>query len=258
MSTRKIVLTVIFEIIAIFSFSYFIVMVRYAGIGTSFAFVWLGMALFFAVCGAAVFILGKRNVSFPPAVKVVISVLAAAIIILFAVVEGMIISGMKEKTNEQYDYVIVLGARVRGTTVTKSLRKRLDKAFEYIEKNDNTILVLSGGQGNGEDVSEAQAMYDYLVQKGVDKSRLLLEDKSTSIVENIEYSMKIIEKNSQNATVEVGFITNNFHVFRAELVCRNMGYDIKGIPAKSDNKLLVNYMFREFFALVKYKITGNI
>ena len=122
---------------------------------------------------------------------------------------------MKEKTNEQYDYVIVLGARVRGTTVTKSLRKRLDKAFEYIEKNDNTILVLSGGQGNGEDVSEAQAMYDYLVQKGVDKSRLLLEDKSTSTVENIEYSMKIIEKNSQNATVEVGFITNNFHVFRA-------------------------------------------
>ncbi len=258
MSTRKIVLTVIFEIIAIFSFSYFIVMVRYAGIGTSFAFVWLGMALFFAVCGAAGFILGKRNVSFPPAVKVVISVLAAAIIILFAVVEGMIISGMKEKTNEQYDYVIVLGARVRGTTVTKSLRKRLDKAFEYIEKNDNTILVLSGGQGNGEDVSEAQAMYDYLVQKGVDKSRLLLEDKSTSTVENIEYSMKIIEKNSQNDTVEVGFITNNFHVFRAELVCRNMGYDIKGIPAKSDNKLLVNYMFREFFALVKYKITGNI
>lgn len=258
MSTRKIVLTVIFEIIAIFSFSYFIVMVRYAGIGTSFAFVWLGMALFFAVCGVAVFILGKRNVSFPPAVKVVISVLAAAIIILFAVVEGMIISGMKEKTNEQYDYVIVLGARVRGTTVTKSLRKRLDKAFEYIEKNDNTILVLSGGQGNGEDVSEAQAMYDYLVQKGVDKSRLLLEDKSTSTVENIEYSMKIIENNSQNATVEVGFITNNFHVFRAELVCRNMGYDIKGIPAKSDNKLLVNYMFREFFALVKYKITGNI
>lgn len=138
--------------------------------------------------------MGKRNVSLPPAVKVVISVLAAAIIILFAVVEGMIISGMKEKTNEQYDYVIVLGARVRGTTVTKSLRKRLDKAFEYIEKNDNTILVLSGGQGNGEDVSEAQAMYDYLVQKGVDKSRLLLEDKSTSTVENIEYSMKIIEK----------------------------------------------------------------
>lgn len=83
-------------------------------------------------CGG--FYSGKRNVSFPPAVKVVISVLAAAIIILFAVVEGMIISGMKEKTNEQYDYVIVLGARVRGTTVTKSLRKRLDKAFEYIEK----------------------------------------------------------------------------------------------------------------------------
>lgn len=134
MSTRKIVLTVIFEIIAIFSFSYFIVMVRYAGIGTSFAFVWLGMALFFAVCGAAVFILGKRNVSLPPAVKVVISVLAAAIIILFAVVEGMIISGMKEKTNEQYDYVIVLGARVRGTTVTKSLRKDLIRLSNILKK----------------------------------------------------------------------------------------------------------------------------
>lgn len=97
-------------------------------------------------------------------------------------------------------------------------------------------------------------MYDYLVQKGVDKSRLLLEDKSTSTVENIEYSMKIIEKNSQNATAKVGFITNNFHVFRAELVCRNMGYDIKGIPAKSDNKLLVNYMFREFLLWLNIKL----
>lgn len=88
----------------------------------------------FAVCGAAVFILGKRNVSLPPAVKVVISVLAAAIIILFAVVEGMIISGMKEKTNEQYDYVIVLGARVRGTTVTKSLRKDLIRLSNILKK----------------------------------------------------------------------------------------------------------------------------
>lgn len=258
MNTRKIVLMVIFEIIALLSFSYFIVMVSYAGLRTSFAFVWLGMALFFAACGAAVIILGKRNVSLPPAVKIVISVLAAAIIILFAVVEGMVISGMKEKTDEQYDYVIVLGARVKGTTVTKSLRKRLDKALEYVEKDDNTVLVLSGGQGSGEDVSEAQAMYDYLVEKGADKSRLLLEDKSTSTVENIKYSMKIIEEDSGNADVKVGFITNNFHVFRAELVCRNMGYDIKGIPAKSDNKLLINYMFREFFALVKYKISGNI
>ena len=61
MSTRKIVLTIIFEIIAILSFSYFIVMVRYAGIGTSFAFVWLGMALFFAVCGAAGFFFWKKS-----------------------------------------------------------------------------------------------------------------------------------------------------------------------------------------------------
>ena len=154
--------------------------------------------------------------------------------------------------------IIAKKENVKLVIVGKGDKQYIDKIFEYIEKNDNTILVLSGGQGSGEDVSEAQAMYDYLVQKGVDKSRLLLEDKSTSTVENIEYSMKIIEKNSQNATAKVGFITNNFHVFRAELVCRNMGYDIKGIPAKSDNKLLVNYMFREFFALVKYKITGNI
>ena len=92
------------------------------------------------------------------------------------------------------DYLIVLGARVKEDGLSKSLKSRLDKAIDYLEENPGTVLVLSGGQGEDEPVSEAAAMRDYLVFNGVSERQLILETRSFSTVENIAYSRIAIEE----------------------------------------------------------------
>mgnify|MGYP002248354891 FL=1 len=110
-----------------------------------------------------------------------------------AMICTLVFLGVASEEEPGLDYVIVLGAKVKEHTVSNSLKKRLDKAIDYAQKNPETYLVLSGGKGADEPISEAQAMYKYLVYNGVRPEQLLLEDRSASTVENIAYSRLVIE-----------------------------------------------------------------
>ncbi len=252
------IITIIFGVLALVCMVYYIIMVSYASIHTAFASVWLIMVIALAIIAAAAFFIHRKHIRIPVGVKITLCTLVGIGIAFFIFIEGLVISGMNSKPKEKLDYVIVLGAQVRGTRLTKSLRKRLETACDYLEQNDNTIAIVSGGQGSGEDISEAQCMYDYLIEQGIDSNRIYMENKSTNTDENIEYSMSIINDLSNNSAENIGIITNNFHIYRTVAVCRQKGYDVTGIPAGSDDVLLINYMFREFFAIVKYKAMGLI
>ncbi len=249
---------IIFGILALFCLVYWCIMVGYAGIGTAFAPVWFAAFVFLAAAAVVGILDYKKIWHVPAALKRGFVIFISLCFIFFAVVEGMVVSGMTGKPQENLDYVIVLGAQVRGTRITNSLRKRLEAAKEYLDENPDTIAIVSGGQGSGEDLSEAQCMYDYLVENGISPDRIIMEDKSTNTDENIEFSMNIIEAGYQGTAPSIGVITNNFHVYRTVKVCEKKGYDVSGIPAESDRILFVNYMVREFFALVQYKLSGRI
>lgn len=252
---------IIFVVLALICFVYWCVMVNYAGIGTAFAPVWFAAFIFFTLAAVAGFLNYRKIWNIPMGIKRGFIIFVSLCFIFFFVVEGFIVSGMVQKTQNNLDYIIVLGAQVRGTKITKSLKKRLETAKEYLDANPDTIAVVSGGQGEGEDLSEAQCMYDYLVENGIDPDRIIIEDESANTDENIEFSMKLIKKDygaeSENVP-SIGVVTNNFHVFRTVKVCEKKGYDVTGIPASSDNILFINYMVREFFAVVKYKLSGSI
>ena len=102
--------------------------------------------------------------------------------------------GAASSDEQNLDYVIVLGAKVKEEGISKSLKARLDKAIEYSQDNPGTVLILSGGQGSDEPVSEAKAMFEYLSYNGVPKDKMVLETFSTSTVENIAYSKVLIDK----------------------------------------------------------------
>lgn len=250
--------TVIFGILFVVSFSYYVMMISYAGIHTAFASVWLFMSIVFLVLAVISLLSHKNIIKLPVALKVTFFSLISVFLICFLIVEGLVASKMRSKGAKDLDYVIVMGAKVRGTVITKTLKKRLETAYDYLKNNPGTIAVLSGGQGEGEDMSEAQAMYEYLISKGIKADRLIKEDKSVNTDENIEFSMKKISEHSQKENASVGIITSNFHVYRTEKVCAKKGYKLQGIAAPSDNRLIVNYMFREFFAVTKYKIFNQI
>ena len=118
-----------------------------------------------------------------------------------------------------YDALIVLGAAVHGDRVTWVLSNRLDTAYDYAVEHPKTVLVVSGGQGDGESVTEASAMAGYLTRRGLDPSRILLEDRAESTAENFAFSKAIIDE-AVGPDAAIGFVTTRFHVFRAGRVAR--------------------------------------
>ena len=143
---------------------------------------------------------------------------------------------------------------VQGTRLTLALLERTRRALQYLEENPETKAVLSGGQGEGEDISEAQAMCNYLVEHGIDRERLILEGRSTSTTENLKFSLEIIGLDHS-----VGVVTNSFHVFRGTAIGKKCGCkEIYPIPSRYRSWRLLIYIPREILAIIKDKIMGNL
>lgn len=135
------------------------------------------------------------------------------------------------------------------------LKFRLDAAYEYLTANEETICVVSGGQGSNEPCTEAEGMYQYLVEKGISPDRILLEKESTDTSENIAYSARLMG----GTDVSVGIVTNNFHVFRGVMLARHAGFeDACGIAARSNIYFQPNNLVREFFGVMKDLVCGNL
>lgn len=176
-------------------------------------------------------------------------------LLAFLLVEGIIIGYGNSKPEPGADYMIVLGARVRGERVVGLLARRLDTAAEYLEKNPDTKVILSGGQGPGEKISEAEAMKGYLCQKGIEESRMILEDASTNTDENLEFSKAKIDE--PNAKVVV--VSNDFHIFRALRIAKKKGIEkVEGLGASTVWYTVPNMFVREAFAVVKYAVFGQL
>ena len=156
-----------------------------------------------------------------------------------------------------YDALIVLGAAVHGDRVTWVLSNRLDTAYDYAAAHPDTVLVVSGGQGDGESVTEASAMAKYLTTKGIDPGRILQEDRAESTAENFAFSKAIIDE-KLGPDASIGFVTTRFHVFRASRVARKAGIDARGLGAPDVWYLAINNFLRECVGICWYTVKGWI
>lgn len=131
----------------------------------------------------------------------------------------------------------------------------IQTAIDYLNENPDTICIVSGGQGANEPFSEAKGMADYLTEHGIEEERILLEEKSTNTVENIEYSKALMEQPYDG----VGIVTNNFHVFRAVRIAKVRGLEsVYGIAADSNVLYLPNNVLRECCGIFKDWIMKNM
>lgn len=154
-------------------------------------------------------------------------------------------------------YMIVLGAGVNGTTPSRSLQDRIEAAYAYLSDNTSVQCVVSGGQGEGEDISEARCMYDALCRKGIDPERIWLEEQSTSTRENIAFSVQIIEDMTGQRPTAVGILSSEYHLYRAGGFAREQGLTPVGIPAQTQWKVLfASYFIREIVAVWFYIVFG--
>lgn len=144
-----------------------------------------------------------------------------ALVLLF--VCFLIVYGQIDTVTYDEDAIIVLGAGVRGEQLSRSLQNRLDAAIGYAEKNPDAVIIVSGGQGDGETISEALAMERYLLSCGIPAERIRKEDLSTSTRENFQFSQAVLS--DMQGSGRVAFVTSDYHVFRAAFLARGAGFE---------------------------------
>lgn len=199
-------------------------------LGVSFLMICFSLAGFFAAYVGLLYAPWKTPwiISAVNILKIVTLVGVCLIFLSFVIVEVKIWRGNKLKTKEDTQCLIVLGAGVYGTRPSASLRSRMDAAITYMNENPDVFAILSGGQGSGEDISEAEAMRRYLVEHGIEEDRLILENRSTDTVENLTFSFAIAKEKGFS---ELAIVTNDFHMYRSCRLAKTMGYEVGSVPA---------------------------
>lgn len=170
----------------------------------------------------------------------VLSVISSAFLFIY---------GKADTTTYKENYLVVLGCGINGTEPTETLLRRLDKAIEYANKNTECTIIVTGGMGVGEDITEAQAMYNYLTEKGILPERILQETRATSTFENFSFSNEITGNDLQNKSAV--FITNDFHVYRANSLAKLLGFSMNHLSASTPAPSIIPSYLRENLALVK-------
>ena len=179
-------------------------------------------------------------------------------LLAFAITEAVIIRASFGSPKEQVEYMVVLGAKVRITGPSASLWDRIYGAYEYMQAHPNVIAIVSGGQGEDEPMTEAQAMCDELVKLGIAPERIWLEEKATSTWENINFALDLVEEKTGTRPAKLGVVSSEYHLFRASLFAKACNVGFVGIPAHTSRaSQMVNHFLREVAGVWHYLILGG-
>lgn len=185
-------------------------------------------------------------------IRRIILIGSSAFLLIFTVIQALILTNAYNKQHEttQVNYVVVLGCAIfPDGALTLTLMKRLNAAYDYLVDNPDTICIVSGGQGENEPTTEAYAMAEYLIEKGIDADRIIKEETSTSSMENLRNSKEIMLQYDKELTVAI--VTSDFHIFRSKMLANNMDLDAIGIPSYTSWYIWTSSFLREFLAVIK-------
>lgn len=267
------------------SIAYFILYAVMVDLNNVFTYFWLAMGILLLVGGFCIFRIYQKGQALPKWFLLPAGAVCGIGVLLFVFVLGCIIHEAHLQPKPGADYLIVLGARVRGDRISSLLQYRLDQTLQYLSENQQTVVVVSGGKGAGENLPEAEAMQNYLLDHGIAKDRILTEEESVNTNQNIRNSLQVIREHEKNGTnleeqKHLVLISNGFHLFRATRILRKQlretaafsggerdgqkigsGLDeavVEGMSAPTKWYVAPNSYVREVFAVVKYKLSGQI
>lgn len=182
-------------------------------------------------------------------ITIVSTVMAAGVVAWAGTMTGFMISGTAEKAHAPDATVIVLGCKVNGENPSLHLHRRIEAAEKYLKENPSANCIASGGKGDGERISEAQAIYNQLVESGIDPDRIRMEEQSVNTMENLKNSKAMIAELEWNQ--EVVLVTDDFHQFRSNRIAEKLGIKSSPVSAKHTwHTFPANYS-RELLAITK-------
>ena len=230
-----------------------------AGISALFAFALVGyrmMALAFLGLAAVLALFGAlsgRHTAAARRMRVTMIVILLIGAGCFLAAEIPVLLDCRSAADTAAPHLIVCGAGVHGSVPSRSLTDRLRAALDWLQTNPDADAVLSGCQGPGEDLSEAQAMFDWLAERGVDPARLILEDRATDSYENIQYSLALLGPDPGR----VAILSSEYHLHRLEYMAEKLGCEPVPVAARTSNPVMfLNYAVREAFAMWKLWVFG--
>ena len=179
-------------------------------------------------------------------------------LIYLLVLEIPIVSSSRTDRDCKKDYLIVLGAEVVGNRPSRSLNYRINEAYSYLTEYPGSYAIVSGGKGEGENITEAQCMFDNLVARGISPDRIIMEDRATSTKENLSFSFDIIRSRGEEPSGNVAILSSSYHLFRAKRMAANLGVDAAGVACYPGNPFLaLNFFIREAFGVTHLMIFGR-
>lgn len=195
--------------------------------------------------------------------KLLLSIVGGFVSICFAA--GLVLTGMMifaaTKTppaSENSTTVVVLGCLIKENVPSQMLTRRLDVAYEYLQKNPSARCVVSGGQGAVETATEASVMRAYLIERGLSADRIFIEEVSADTEENIRFSASVMEENGLTSPKNAVIIaTDGFHQLRAASWAKREGLTSYALSASTRLDLLPTYYMRELFGLVEFYVFGG-
>lgn len=191
--------------------------------------------------------------------RIAAAIVLAAGIAVFGVIEAPIVAGARTDAPDDVEYLVVLGAGLHGDVPSLSLTDRLEGALAWLETHPDCVAVVSGGQGPGETMTEGEAMGIWLEARGIDPSRIIVEDRATSTQENLEYSFALIRGRGGEPDGNCAIVTSEYHLYRAKALAARQGVECFGVAARTSwPTLMLNYFIREGFAVTYYRLTGEI
>lgn len=218
----------------------------YAVVGYSFsALICFGL-LALLLCYKGLSLLAKRHEKAAKVLRTVLNICVAMGLCIVLITGIFVVKASFGQADTVCEYVVVLGAGVHGTQPSLSLRNRLDAAYDFLTKNPDVICIVSGGQGEGELITEAKCMYDDLVAHGIDPDRIWQEDKATSTEENLQFSLDLIEQRTGQRPTQINLLSSEYHLYRAGMFAGAQGITAYGVPATTTKFVLrINYFLRE-------------
>lgn len=187
----------------------------------------------------------------------VLTAFVIAALLAFAAVETPIIAAAHTDADTDCKYLVVLGAGLHGSVPSLSLTDRLSAALAYLTEHPDTVAVVSGGQGPGENMTEAEAMAIWLEAKGIEPARIIEEREAVSTTENLANSFALIRERGDEPDGNTAIVTSEYHLYRAKLMAKDLGVTAYGVAGNTSwPTLKANYFIREAFAVAYYWVFG--
>ena len=175
-------------------------------------------------------------------------------VVLYVWLGIVIDKGMQPKADGTNAYAIILGAKVnKNGEPSLSLHYRLEAAVAYLKQYPHVRVIVSGGQGKEEPMSEAERMYTFLKEAGIEEDRILRESASTSTLENLTFSKELLPEDETSVTI----ISSDFHLTRAQYLAEKLDLDVDVVPAKTPKSVEGKLRLRERAALLKTYVMGS-